>query len=382
MSLSPNTSLYALNKKRLRAERTPPSLKIEGLRLTVESVPFDLTLTKGEILTAFGTTPFVLSTFLEQLAGFAPLIDGKIFLHDEDVSSLPLGKRKIGLINQHTPLFPHMNVHENIAFAFQATGQNKSEAFDAANRMLSLVGLDGHGHAHTKSLSSEETLRTLLARALACSPKLLLIDDPYFSLPLHTTRQFTSLLIKLSRALDLTIVQTTSHREDALRAGGKIAFFNHEALLQHDTAAVLYDRPAAIEIATIFGEANALTGQILGIGDDIASIQLACGGVVEAFVSSERLHKGDECIVCIRPDQISPFFGSRPLNFDEDTSSPVNGVLIESIHLGDHIKMRVRTPDGTEIDLHRPPIQSQQIPSNGSSVQLAWMAGNATAFPP
>lgn len=380
MSGLSGVSRMAPKKRSTRPSRPAPVLEVSSLRAAINAPPVDLSLRPGTTLTLFGNQPAALSRLLDVLAGFLPRLGGTITVSGENVTARAPADRRMRIVSPRDPLFPHLNLRDNVAFSLRANRQNKSEAQAAAGRMISLIGLDGIAGLRPAELTAEQSLRARLARALVASPDILLLDNPLHALDPHAARRISLLLATLSRALNLSVIHVVSRREDALRSGGEIAVFQDSTLLQCADAATLYDRPACVEVATLFGETNTLTGQILDIGDDVARVQLACGGIVDAM-ASEDLTEGQECLVCVRPDRISPFFGSQGLGMDEDGDVPVRGILTDSIHLGDHIRMRVRCAEGTEIELRRPPLQAQKIPASGTTVQLAWPAAHATAFP-
>lgn len=381
MSGLSGVSRMAPKQRSTRPSRPKPVLEVSGLRAAIDAPPVDLSLQPGATLTLFGNQPAALSRLLDVLAGFLPSLGGTITVSGENVTSRPPAERRMRIVSPRDPLFPHLDLRDNIAFSLRASRQSRTEARAAAGRMISLLGLDGIAGLRPAELSPEQSLRVRLARALVTSPDVLLLDDPLHTLDPHAARRIPILLGTLSRALNLSVIQSVSRREDALRSGGEIAVFHDNRLLQCADAARLYDRPDCVEVATLFGETNTLPGQVLDIGDDVARVHLACGGIVDAM-AAENLAEGQECLVCVRPDRISPFFGAQGLGMDEEGETPVRGVLTDSTHLGDHIRMRVRCAEGTEIELRRPPLQAQKIPAPGTAVQLAWPAAHATAFPP
>ncbi|KXV03443.1 ABC transporter ATP-binding protein [Gluconobacter potus] len=381
MSGLSGVSRMAPKQRSTRPSRPKPVLEVAGLRAAIDAPPVDLSLQPGTTLTLFGNQSEALSRLLDVLAGFLPSLGGTITVSSENVTSRPPAERRMRIVSPRDPLFPHLDLRDNIAFSLRASRQSRTEARAAAGRMISLLGLDGIAGLRPAELSPEQSLRVRLARALVTSPDVLLLDDPLHTLDPHAARRIPILLGTLSRALNLSVIQSVSRREDALRSGGEIAVFHDNRLLQCADAARLYDRPDCVEVATLFGETNTLPGQVLDIGDDVARVHLACGGIVDAM-AAENLAEGQECLVCVRPDRISPFFGAQGLGMDEEGETPVRGVLTDSTHLGDHIRMRVRCAEGTEIELRRPPLQAQKIPAPGTAVQLAWPATHATAFPP
>ena len=381
MSGLSGVSRMAPKQRSTRPSRPKPVLEVAGLRAAIDAPPVDLSLQPGTTLTLFGNQSEALSRLLDVLAGFLPSLGGTITVSSENVTSRPPAERRMRIVSPRDPLFPHLDLRDNIAFSLRASRQGRTEARAAAGRMISLLGLDGIASLRPAELSPEQSLRVRLARALVTSPDVLLLDDPLHTLDPHAARRIPILLGTLSRALNLSVIQSVSRREDALRSGGEIAVFHDNRLLQCADAARLYDRPDCVEVATLFGETNTLPGQVLDIGDDVARVHLACGGIVDAM-AAENLAEGQECLVCVRPDRISPFFGAQGLGMDEEGETPVRGVLTDSTHLGDHIRMRVRCAEGTEIELRRPPLQAQKIPAPGTAVQLAWPAAHATVFPP
>ncbi|MFT8717188.1 ABC transporter ATP-binding protein [Gluconobacter potus] len=381
MSGLSGVSRMAPKQRSTRPSRPKPVLEVAGLRAAIDAPPVDLSLQPGTTLTLFGNQSEALSRLLDVLAGFLPSLGGTITVSGENVTSRPPAERRMRIVSPRDPLFPHLDLRDNIAFSLRASRQGRTEARAAAGRMISLLGLDGIAGLRPAELSPEQSLRVRLARALVTSPDVLLLDDPLHTLDPHAARRIPILLSTLSRALNLSVIQSVSRREDALRSGGEIAVFHDNRLLQCADAARLYDRPDCVEVATLFGETNTLPGQVLDIGDDVARVHLACGGIVDAM-AAENLAEGQECLVCVRPDRISPFFGAQGLGMDEEGETPVRGVLTDSTHLGDHIRMRVRCAEGTEIELRRPPLQAQKIPAPGTAVQLAWPAAHATVFPP
>ncbi|MBS1087204.1 ABC transporter ATP-binding protein [Gluconobacter sphaericus] len=381
MSGLSGVSRMAPKQRSARQPRPKPVLEVAGLRAAIDAPPVDLSLQPGTTLTFFGNQPAALSRLLDVLSGFLPQLGGIITVSGNDVTSRAPAERRMRIVSPRDPLFPHLDLRDNIAFGLRASRQNRTEARAAAGRMISLLGLDGIAGLRPAELSPEQSLRARLARALVTSPDVLLLDDPLHTLDPHAARRIPILLGTLSRALNLSVIQSVSRREDALRGGGEIAVFHDNRLLQCADAARLYDRPDCVEVAILFGETNTLPGQVLGIDDDVARVHLACGGIVDA-VAAENLTEGQECLVCVRPDRISPFFGAQGLGMDEEGEAPVRGILTDSTHLGNHIRMRVRCAEGTEIELRRPPLQAQKIPVPGTAVQLAWPAAHATAFPP
>lgn len=364
-----------------------------AVRAGLDAPPFDLSIVPGEGLALLGDRADILSALLDRIAGLAPSLGGRIAAGGRDVTLLPPGRRGVALVSRRDPLFPNMDLRDNVAFALRATGATRDAARAGAARMIALTGLEGLESARPGTLTRAQAIRAAVARALGTGNAVLLLDDPFHGLEESEGRRLASLLATLRRALGLAVIQAVPRREEALRAGGRVALFRGARMIQCASAAILYERPASPDVAAFFGEANVLPGRILALSpDDVARVRLACGATVEAVAPGEGpeaeeplLAEGDECVVCVPPDRISPFFGPFPDDGSplagEDGLSPVRGAVIDAVHLGDHVRLRVRCEDGSEIELRRPPLTGGRLPRPGASVHLAWPPGHAALFP-
>lgn len=357
----------------------PPLLQLSSLMVANRGSDVSLLVRRGEHLALFGDDAPYLSRLLDVISGHATPLLGNITIGGRDVTSLPPERRSVGLLGPHDPLFSHMTVHENVAFPLNARRASRSEVASTAQRMLAMVRMEAAALKKPIELSVEEAFRARLARLLAYAPDLLLFDDPLHGLDAAGRRRVSALIGTLTRALDLTSISTTCERGEALLLGSRIAVMEEGRVLQCDRADVLLDRPTAPGVAVRFGEANRLTGHVVDIHEDIARIRLSPGADVEA-VASETLEADSPCVVCIRPDRIAPHFGTA-LIADPDEGAPLTATLQDMIHMGDHIRIRVRLADGTDMELRRPPMQNLRALSQGTRLQLAWPAAQAVAFP-
>jgi thiamine transport system ATP-binding protein len=134
---------------------------------------------------ATGTTTAVVapsgsgkSTLLRIVAGLLKPTTGTIILGDLDITHTPTHQRSVGMVFQDNQLFPHLNVYDNVAFGLKVSKMNQRDIDARCHELLELVGLDDVTRQSVTTLSGGESKRVALARALAPSPRVLLLDEP------------------------------------------------------------------------------------------------------------------------------------------------------------------------------------------------------------
>ena len=159
------------------------------MSLTITNVSFsygDRSILAGVSLEVpAGTTTAVVapsgsgkSTLLRVIAGLLTPSTGSIILDGKELSQVPTHLRSIGVVFQDNQLFPHLNVYDNVMFGLRMTKTDKVIAERRCRELLELVGLDQVAKQSVLTLSGGESKRVALARALAPSPKVLLLDEP------------------------------------------------------------------------------------------------------------------------------------------------------------------------------------------------------------
>ena len=159
------------------------------MSLTITNVSFsygDRSILSGVSLDVpTGTTTAVVapsgsgkSTLLRIVAGLLTPLTGSIILDGKELSQVPTHLRSIGVVFQDNQLFPHLNVYDNVMFGLRMAKTHKAIAAQRCHELLELVGLDHVAKQSVMTLSGGESKRVALARALAPSPKVLLLDEP------------------------------------------------------------------------------------------------------------------------------------------------------------------------------------------------------------
>ena len=204
--------------------------KSYGARRAIDSVT--LTVERGERVVLFGPSGCGKSTLLHLIAGFIPPESGEIFIDSELVSTA--GKtlrepeeRGIGMVFQDLALWPHMTVAENIEFGLRAQGYPDAERKRRVKSMVELVGLGDYLRAKPGQLSGGEQQRVALARTLALSPRIVLMDEPLSSLDEALNAQLRMEILRLHREIGFTLLYVTHTRTEATDLGNRIIHLQH-----------------------------------------------------------------------------------------------------------------------------------------------------------
>ncbi|MBF0379072.1 MAG: ABC transporter ATP-binding protein [Desulfamplus sp.] len=138
----------------------------------------NISIKKGQLLSILGPSGCGKTTLLRIIAGFEKPYSGEILFREKNMSNLPTHKRNFGMMFQDFALFPHKNVFQNISFGLEMKKLPKKEIALRVQEMLELVNLEQYGKRDIRELSGGERQRVALARTLAPSPDLIMLDEP------------------------------------------------------------------------------------------------------------------------------------------------------------------------------------------------------------
>ena len=157
-----------------------------GVNVVVDGLSLDLEA--GGIGCLLGASGCGKTTVLRAIAGFEPLLDGRVELQGEVIArahaGLPPEQRRVGMMFQDYALFPHLDVAANVGFGLNRVP--RGQRGERVQEMLELVGLGHSAGAFPHELSGGQQQRVALARALAPGPALLLLDEPLAALDAAT----------------------------------------------------------------------------------------------------------------------------------------------------------------------------------------------------
>jgi|TARA_Y100000031_G_scaffold88630_1_gene97341 iron(III) transport system ATP-binding protein len=195
---------------------------------------FNLDLESGDIFALLGESGSGKSCALRFIAGLDNAIDGAVSLDGNDLTidgehNVRPELREIGMVFQDYALFPHMTVFDNIGFGINQL--TKDEKMQRVSFLLELIGLTGIEKKYPHQLSGGEQQRVSLARSLATSPKLLLLDEPFSSLDKSHRDQLVKEVREILKKANVTSILVTHDESEADAFADKIGMIDKKMLL-------------------------------------------------------------------------------------------------------------------------------------------------------
>ena len=186
----------------------------------------DLKIREGEFVTIIGKSGCGKSTLLNIVAGLDKSFSGEVIVEGKSVKSTSQDRI---VIFQENALFPWLNVVQNIKFGLRQAGVRKERRRDLAMNYLNMVGLSDFGDANVHELSGGMKQRVSIARALSLDPKILLMDEPFAALDIHTRQSLCSELLRIHHETNKTILFVTHNIDEAVLLGDRIILLSHSA---------------------------------------------------------------------------------------------------------------------------------------------------------
>ena len=207
-----------------------------------------LSIEKGEFITVLGASGGGKTTFLKMINGLVEPTSGEITVLGESLKTADLVqlRRKIGYAIQGSVLFPHLTVEENIAYVPNLWNKSdKARTKKAVAKWMAIVGLARElGERYPAELSGGQQQRVGIARALAASPELLLMDEPFGAVDALLRRQLQDEIRAIHARGGLTIVFVTHDVEEALRLGTRVLILKAGCIEQFAAPEEIEESPA------------------------------------------------------------------------------------------------------------------------------------------
>ncbi|MEV0156672.1 ABC transporter ATP-binding protein [Micromonospora sp. NPDC050686] len=333
-----------------------------------------LTIPQGSFFALLGASGCGKTTTLRMIAGLEEPSSGQVLLGDRDIARLRPYKRPVNTVFQSYALFPHLDIHENVAFGLRRRGIRN--VGDQVDRMLALVQLEGYGRRKPAQLSGGQQQRVALARALINHPQVLLLDEPLGALDLKLRRQMQIELKRIQTEVGITFVHVTHDQEEAMTMADTVAVMNAGRIEQLGAPADLYEYPATAFVANFLGQSNLLAGEAAGTSGDevLVSAHDARFSVPRDRV---RLDRGP-VYLGVRPEKLHLVDSSDQVPTGHQS---VAGVITDAAYVGVSTQYLVRTGWGSELSAFAANNGAEARFPVGASVVAHWDPRHAFLLP-
>ncbi len=266
-----------------------------------------LAIEAGEIVVLLGPSGCGKTTLLRIIAGLEFADNGRIQYRGQDLTQIPVHQRNFGFVFQDYALFPHKNVHDNVAFGLRMKNWDKDQIEQRVQQVLQLVRLTGYDHRPIHELSGGEQQRVALARSLAPAPKLLLLDEPLGALDRALREQ---LMVELRQILKeagdvvgelagITAVYVTHDQAEAFAIADRVVVMNHGQIEQQGPPTELYRNPQSPYVARFLGMENLFTAKVDSPNPLTVTTKL---GHLSLLQQDETLTLAEEMTILVRPE--------------------------------------------------------------------------------
>jgi molybdate transport system ATP-binding protein len=271
------------------------------------------TVSQGEYFILLGVSGAGKSMLLEMIAGLEKPGSGRIFLEGQDITFRKIQDRHVGMLFQDFAIFPHLSVHDNIAYSLHNKKITRSER---ERRILEISDKLSITHLLSRNpgtLSGGELQRIALARTLVQEPKILLLDEPLSAVDTMLKSDLRSLLKKINNG-GMTILHVTHDYEEALSLGNRVAVIHDGEIVQTDTPDEVFSKPRSEFVAHFTGAKNFYHARFIRTPEG-ARADLGKGILVHTLPEQNS----GEGFILIRSEEIilsnEPFTSSATNNF-------------------------------------------------------------------
>ncbi len=297
-----------------------------------------LVMPTGKLTALLGPSGSGKTTLLRIIAGLESPDSGIICLEGEEVTAVPVRKRRIGFVFQHYALFRNMRVFDNVAFGLKVQGRKqrlgRAEIHDRVVELLRLVQLEDLAGRFPSQLSGGQRQRIALARALATEPKVLLLDEPFGALDAKVRQELRRWLVRLHDELHITSLFVTHDQVEALEVADQVVIMNEGRIEQTGTPEQIYNQPATPFVYNFLGHVNVFHG--------VVQAGLARIGNVEVCLPEWRKSRNRPVVAFVRPQDLA-------VSVHRESPEEVEARVVHVHSAGPMALIELESADGKEL---------------------------------
>ena len=267
----------------------------------------DLEIADGEFVVFVGPSGCGKSTLLRMIAGLEQITGGELLIDGKLANHVAPAERGLAMVFQSYALYPHMSVHENMAFALKLAGKKRGEIDAAVQKAAQILQIEHLLQRKPKDLSGGQRQRVAIGRAIVRKPSVFLFDEPLSNLDASLRVQMRVELSRLHQELKTTMIYVTHDQVEAMTLGDRIVVFNGGHVEQVGTPLELYNRPGNLFVAGFLGspKMNFLPGEVVSSDAEGIELKLVGGTVLHAQVDGSALSSGAVITLGIRAEHVA-----------------------------------------------------------------------------
>jgi molybdate/tungstate transport system ATP-binding protein len=265
------------------------SFKLRNISFAVE---------KGEYFVVLGPSGVGKSLLLETIAGLRSTDAGTIHLRGVNITSERIQKRNISIVYQDADLFPHLTVHENIAYPLRS--RRERDIGGKVRAAAELIGISDKLDRKPLTLSGGEYQRVSLARSIAADSDIILLDEPLSSIDTKSRGELRGLLRTINRK-GITVIHVTHDYEEAISVASKIGIMEEGRLVHVDSPQEIFKHPKSEFVAHFIGVKNFLRGQLQSVEGSELKTFTTNGLLISCLTDAPD----GEAFLMIGPEEIS-----------------------------------------------------------------------------
>jgi multiple sugar transport system ATP-binding protein len=321
----------------------------------------DLHIDDGEFVVLVGPSGCGKSTLMRMIAGLEDISDGELRIGGTRANELSPQRRNVSMVFQSYALYPHLSVHENIAFGPRIRKEARQDYEPRIRAAARMLNLSDYLDRLPRALSGGQRQRVAMGRAIVREPALFLFDEPLSNLDAKLRVQMRTEIKALHQRLRNTVVYVTHDQVEAMTMADRIVVMNAGRIEQIGAPLALYDRPANRFVAGFLGSPamNFVDGTVEA-SRDLPTLRLADGTRVPLPADLPGALAGKRVTLGVRPEEIAWSNGERALRLSVDVVEPTGAETHVYGKLADAtwcLTTRDRTIDrpGIELGLELPP---------------------------
>jgi multiple sugar transport system ATP-binding protein len=278
--------------------------------VAVDNVSLDVDA--GEFMVLLGPSGCGKSTILRMIAGLDDPTSGVILLDGVAANDVPPRDRGVSMVFQDFALYPHMSVHENIAFPLRLSRVDARSRAEQVAEVASALGIGDVLGRKPFQLSGGQRQRVAMGRAIVRRPALFLMDEPLSNLDSGLRAELRAEISGLVRELGVTTIYVTHDQAEALTMADRVAIMRRGVLQDVGTPTQVYGRPATLYVAAFLGSPrmNLLAAQVKVVLDRHVALHLG-DQVLRLPWNDPRARRvahfhGERIVVGVRAEALAP----------------------------------------------------------------------------